>query len=861
MIKKLPYKRSELSRSGKLRKFTGSSLAQVAMPIGGLGTGTVSLGGRGNLQDWEIFNRPGKGQKLLYTFPAIFTRTASGKTCARVLERRLLPPFVEDAGLEPHDMCGLPRLEEAKFTAKYPSGEIEFSDKSLPVRVKLTAFNPMVPLDEDSSGIPAAILVYELANRTNEEVEASVAWSMMNACGYNNSSGWIWKRLPAFGAQQNVFRADEGLRGIHMTTEKYGPRDLRYGTMALTTLNEETSHLAHWPRTGWWDDGQYFWDDFSTDGRFEPSALSEPSEERHATFSSLAAIEKIPPGGKAKIVFVVSWHMPLRDNYWSREEELKGAVLRNKYADRFEDAWDAAAYTAKNIDRLTELTEKFTDALYGSTLPSVAVDAAGSNMSIMRTQTGMWLDNDRYYGFEGCMKNTGSCPMNCTHVYNYEHALAWLYPRLERTMRLTDFNENMLTTGKMAFRTFLPHGRVKWKAQGAADGQMGTVVQLYREYLLSGDLDFLKSQYSAAKKAVKYALKEWDKDADGVMEGVQHNTYDIEFHGPNTMTGSVYLAALMAISKMAKALGKKTDAAEFEKLYKAGKRKYEKKLFSGEYFVQDVEITDELRYQYGYGCLSDQMLGEWLAESAGLGHVFSPEKVKSAYESIFKYNWHADLTDHASVQRVYALNDEAGLTLCSWPHGQRPKFPFPYSDEVWTGVEYSVAAGLISNGYFYEGLAVVKGVRDRHDGVKRNPFDEFEYGHHYTRAMASWTLINALSGFTCDNSTGHIGFIPKTDTSRFSTFFSTGTAWGTYSRKNEHKTTVHVIKVLFGCMNIASFMLSACHKTRHEMLSIVINDTVKTGVLDVKDDKVLVTPNNEIALVEGDTLTIELGEA
>ena len=147
--------------------------------------------------------------------------------------------------------------------------------------------------------------------------------------------------------------------------------------------------------------------------------------------------------------------------------------------------------------------------------------------------------------------------------------------------------------------------------------------------------------------------------------------------------------------------------------------------------IQQIDDIDEYRYQYGAGCLADQVLGQLLAHVAGLGYILPEAHVKSAVKAIFKNNFKTDFSDHAHVQRAYVLNDEKGLLLCSWPNGSRPKLPFIYSDEVWTGIEYQVAAHCIYEGLVDEGLTIVKAVRERHDGFKRNPWNEVECGHHY----------------------------------------------------------------------------------------------------------------------------------
>jgi len=172
----------------------------------------------------------------------------------------------------------------------------------------------------------------------------------------------------------------------------------------------------------------------------------------------------------------------------------------------------------------------------------------------------------------------------------------------------------------------------------------------------------------------------------------------------------------------------------------------------------------------------------------GLGHLLPPSHVRKAIRSVYRHNFKAGFHDHDNTQRTYALNDEAGLLLCTWPNGGRPAYPFVYSHEVWTGVEYQVASHLILEGLLDEGLTIVKAVRDRHDGVRRNPWNEVECGHHYARSLSSWGLLLALSGFTCDAPGRRIEFSPRMNADGFSSFWSTGTAWGTYTQTLDRDT-------------------------------------------------------------------------
>jgi uncharacterized protein (DUF608 family) len=797
------------AHSAQARSYTGSSLQEVAFPLGGIGTGSVSLGGRGQLRDWEIFNRPAKDKHLPCTFFALWCRPEGRQPIARILERRLLPPFAADRGLSPWAVSGLPRLEEATFRGTYPIAEITFSDGALPLQVALEAFSPFAPFDDRTSGMPVAVFLWRLHNGTPHPIEATLVYSQLNPIGYDGVEMLRrGRRHPMFGGNLNRWCAEEGLRGIQMSRPGFDGGHPGAGTLAIATPWPEVTFSEHWERSGWFDDIQSFWDDLRADGRLPDHAEATPSPQGETDVGSLGAILRVAPGGTVGIPFVLAWHLPNLVNYWGPFETLPGQSvvgqrMRNWYTGQWPDAWAVAREVCARLPEFTGATRAFRDALFGSTLPEPVLDAVSSQMSIIRTTTCLRTEDGRLHGFEGCDDNAGCCPMNCTHVWNYEQALAFLFPQLERSVRMTDYEYNTLPDGEQKFRTMVPlQTGVVWNYVAAADGQMGTLLKLYREWLISGDDAALRRLWPQAKKTLAFAWRHWDPDRDGVMEGEQHNTYDIEFYGPNTMCGALYLGALRAAEKMARHLGD-PDAVEYARIYASGRARLDRELWTGEYYRQIVRNPapgeslkhlyparhpsalrageSEPRYQYGPGCLADQLLGQWFAHVVGLGHLLPPEHVREAARSIFRYNFRASVAAHESCQRAYAVNEEAALLQCTWPHGGRPRYPFPYADECWTGSEYAVAGLLLYEGLIEEGLAVVRAVRARHDGIRRNPWNEFECGNHYARALSSWALMLALSGYEYHGPRGRLRFAPKVAQEDFRCLFTAGTAWGSVS--------------------------------------------------------------------------------
>jgi uncharacterized protein (DUF608 family) len=781
-----PYPAQDLFRLGEQRVFEGPALKEIAFPLGGIGTGTVSLGGRGDIRDWEIFNRPGKGVKLPFTFFALYFEEEGGRRGVRVLEGPLTPPFTERDGYPRTEVPGLPRMEKARFFGEYPFARVEFEDGRVPLQVTMEAFNPMIPLNPEDSGIPAVLIRFRVKNLSSGRIRASVAGSLLNPIGFDGQGDLDSITNEKFGQNLNEIRKTAVLSGLAMSSKKVEPKAPGFGTMALSTPWKDLTYTSHWVRGDWWDDLQIFWDDFSDDGRLKDSEEASPSPDGRTDIGTLGLTVSLGPSEEVSLPFVLSWNIPNVLNYFDVVPKQRESLLRNHYAERFADAWAAAEYLVQNLERLEKDTRLFHDAFFASTLPSYVLDAVSSQASIIRTTTCFWLEGGRFFGFEGCNDRGGCCPLNCAHVWNYEQSLAFLYPSLERSMRETDFLNQVRPDGAMIFRTSLPlESGVFWDFRPAADGQMGRIISLYRDWQISGDDAFLRKLWPQAKKALEYAWTSWDTDRDGLMEGEQHNTYDIEFYGPNSMLSGFYLGALLAGSRMGEAVGDKAAAKVYRDAFEKGRRKYNELLWNGEYYVQRYDQVMEKKYQYGEGCLSDQALGQWLAMVAGLGRFLPEDRLKATLGSIYRYNFLTDFRDFSNCQRTYALGDEKGLLLCSWPKGGRPPLPFVYSDEVWTGIEYQVASHLMYEGLLEEGLSIVKAVRDRYDGWRRNPWDEVECGHHYARAMSSWGILLALSGYSYSGPETRMGFAPQLYAEDFRTFWSAGSGWGRYFQKTE----------------------------------------------------------------------------
>ena len=560
-----------------------------------------------------------------------------------------------------------------------------------------------------------------------------------------------------------------------------------------------------------------------------------------APVASLAARIELEPGATDILTFLLTWHFPNRPTWTPHGEgqwltggaaESGGEMIGNYYTTQYVDAWEVATRTATNLPALEADTLAFVRAFCASDLPEVVREAALYNVSTLRSQTCFRTPDGRFWGWEGCHDQHGSCYGSCTHVWNYEQATAFLFGDLARSMREVEFAQATRDDGHMSFRVHLPLEHATAWGIAAADGQMGCIMKLYRDWQLSGDEAMLHALWPRARAALAFCWEPggWDSDRDGVMEGCQHNTMDVEYYGPNPQMGIWYLGALRAGEEMAWHLGDIDFADTCRDLFARGSRWIESHLFNGEYYEHqirppssDAAIAPGLRHasmgardlsdpelQLGAGCLVDQLVGQFVAHVCGLGYLLKPEQVQTTLRSIMRYNFRDNLFGHFNHLRSFALADESALLMASYPRGRRPKRPFPYFNEVMTGFEYTAAIGMLYEDQRDEGLRCIEAIRARYDGRRRSPFNEAECGHHYARAMASWAAVLALSGFHYSAPAQHMTFAADAFAQ---VFWSNGSAWGTCHQGRTERDHVVTVEVLHGSLPLRRLTLMGAGDT------------------------------------------------
>lgn len=741
------------------RRFDRAETESLCLPVGGIGTGTIGFSGRGRLQDFEIGSVPAKGFAPDPTLVLVRITREDGQPVTLLAEGplsgRLDGPF---GAVDPYP--ALPRFRSCETAACYPRMEVTLRHPQVPGDVVLSAWNPFVPPDADDSSLPVLVLDVEVRPHGSQQLTADLAIAIgspyphLGPASAEPSPGGTQLRVA-----DATFAVSTTQPGMHALL--FVPRDPEWPSDGLRQLFEHFAETGTPPPAG-------------------PPAASLP----------VAGLwGRLPSQGSGRLL--LTWRHPSRQGWGSAGE------VGNSYAGRHTDAADVARDVAVRLPDLEVRTQRFSRAVLAST-PRLIAEAALSTLPALRSQTMFRAGDGRLYGYEGCGDSEALCPGSCTHVYAFEQAIPPLFGSLARGMRDLELGHGVDPTGRMSFRLTMPPQPASDWPLAAADGQLAALVRAWQHYRLSGDLPWLAESWPLVKRAMCFAWLpgSWDGDVDGLPTGVQHTTMDVDYVGVVPSVAGWYLAALTAVGRMAEAVGDTEFATRCADLARAGRRLLQSR-HDGGFFVGSTQplvpgspLPDHIArfgrealeqpdppFQLGAACAVDQVVGDWGARLAGLGPVLDPELVTAALQTVVDNNHVPDLADAAHGLRSFGTAGDAGTVMATWPRGGRPARPFPYYGEVMTGFEHALAGHLLLLGRCASAAQVLRAVRARHDGRRRNPFDEAEHGHHYARSLASWGTVWAWSGAVWDGTAGALRLPekPRGDV----VLWAAGSAWGT----------------------------------------------------------------------------------
>jgi uncharacterized protein (DUF608 family) len=791
-----------------LGPWSDSRLDHWAFPMGGIGAGMICLEGQGSLSHVSLRHRMERFHEP-FAFAAL---SIEGRPELARLVEGAVPRHKIFAAQGGGLGCvartyGLPRFETSTAISRFPFARLNLSSKGYPLSASVVGWSPFTPPNPDPSSLPVAGLEYSFRNDSSEPLSAVFSFHAANFLVQEPGRQIIADSIPG---NHGVSRCDQGFT----LWEEGGDAAARTCAFRAIVADGDVHVNPRWFRGGWYDAQTMVWhgvrDGIPIDRQdYDDSGPASPG-------ASLFVPLELQPGEESSVRLLFSWYAPFSElNYGADGQDtgdtsgancscdeyepgVRGGVSRHIasedvkasaplapadcyqpwYASQFDSIDSIDSYWRDAYDVLREQSVCFADTFHDTTLPQAMLEAVSANLSILKSPTVMRQYDGRFWAWEGCRDGAGCCFGNCTHVWNYAHALAHLFPKLERSMRESEFGDCQNELGHQLYRHPLPLRPGVHDFLAVADGQLGGIVKIYRDWRISGDTDWLRSLWQPVRASLEYCITAWDSDRRGDLSEPHHVTYDIEFWGPESLTSSFYAAALQSAIAMAEALGEPIN--DYPQILNGVLKTLQDRLYNGEYYEQILEWQAKHRgppedlvrhpksshywpealelleqegpkYQYGAGCLADGVIGDWMARCSGLGAVMNEAEVRSHLASVWKYNFRDDLNSHENPQRPgYALGHEAGLLLCTWPRGGEPTLPFVYSNEVWTGIEYQVAAHTAMLGDQETAEKIVKSVRSRYGGDLRNPFNEYECGHFYARALSSWTLLQSMSGVRYD---------------------------------------------------------------------------------------------------------------
>ncbi len=862
-------RRAELSETHRLfdrgepHVYRGEFLEAIRFPVGGIGSGAVQMDGRGRRAAWQLW-RNFTEFPLPHSLFAVRAKVQDAAPVVRALQTSSEGPFL--------------RLKELTFRGEYPFGWYAFNDPSLPARIGLEVFNPLIPLDEKNSGLPCAIFNITAENPGRRAVEVSFLATQQNAGGLietllpwknpgrrlvdrRTSDEWavVGRSSDQYGGNINAVVREGGATYLQMTTDR-AKDSPALGEMVLAVLDGSARATASWETMS------ALWDDFSRTGGVSGGTKAGPSPKGQTLDGALAAPFLLQPGEKKTVTFILVWYFPnipmLKDEncpLWVHDGHVYGSW--------WPDAMSAARHIVGSLPELTRKTRLYHDSFYAGNLPYWLLDRLSSQVAILRSQTCFWAKDGHFGCWEGVSWTFGSCAGNATHVWGYAQTLARLFPGLYRKMREQEL-DNMTKEGMLPVRL----GQLPEKAFQAFDGQCHSILGSYLSYLLSPDRAWLDARWAKIKQSMEYLIAGWDPDGDGMLAGPQHGM-DSSHGGTSSWMGGMYMAALAASEKMALLERESAAAARYRKILQDGAKNQDEKLFNGEYFIQIPDATP--RKDYNTGCYTDQMLGQWWAHLADLGQIYPRDHVKSAMESLYKYNFRTDFFGFTQLPRKFVIDEEPGMVQCTWPRGGRPdpEHTMLHADEVKVCISYAVAGLMAFNGQLREAFTVVRANHDRADGRLRtgladtawsglgttgNPYGDDMAGKFYARTLSVWSLLIACQGETVDGPGAVIGFSPVWKPEDHASFFTAAQGWGLFEQSRNGAGQTDRISVKFGRLVLRALAFTLGENVKPSAVEVLLGGRALKASHALEGNRLTVSLSSEAALQAGQTLEVSI---
>ena len=763
--------------------------------LGGIGSGSVELMPDGEFHYWLVANQPritescceskvddGEGSAGALSFWVRESKDG-GKPVVRKLGMKT------DAEDFTYRMFAWNKpVEKIEFDGRFPVCDLNYVDSALSCKLSLKAVSPFVPHNSDASATPGFYMDFTVENPTDSELHISLAGSLVPdfankkegnknslhmigdgvgvhiepekntdspSCGnlclsvsgdgkrsYITAEHYRFIReyiaSSTFGVSQESFLFSFRENGCLSNSEvgtKPKALPVSLGLLSNSGLDNLCSEYLKYPFAASLANRiRQCNPDFlsSKKGKLEFIACCARQLLSHGKdFGACALCSEVTlkPGEKKNIRFILTWYFPNNIN-------KKGERLGHYYENIYNSSLDANRFLAENYDSVFKKATDFADLVYSTDLPSVYPDCWSSNLSPL-VKSSVYLKNGNFGLWEGL----GFCGLHTTDItYHASFSLISLFPDLQK--KQMKMGADYQRKDGRVHHLFRPDMKSTDNGFDRVDMNMQFVLMVLRDYLFTGDREYLLSLWDNVKRAMD-STEQLDTDKDGLPDNdTKRNTYDAwNFSGMPTYICVLWLAALKAAAMIADRVGDKTCTDKWNGILEKGKKSLDEKLWNGEYYNlwrNDTETDEAL--------MTDQLDGEWFLRMMGLSGNIPDDRVRSVVDLIFSSNF----------------DKEQGLINATVPENKKTTI-HTYNNcqaiAVWTGIGYVLSALALSVGLKDIADTEIQSINDNQ--MRLGHFwDHWECGHHYTRPMSSWSTLIAASGLCVDYENKKLSFNP-----------------------------------------------------------------------------------------------------
>ncbi|MEQ8704956.1 MAG: GH116 family glycosyl hydrolase [Phaeodactylibacter sp.] len=745
-----------------------SNRVRSGMALGGIGTGGIELRKDGNFYNWSIFNNQPKGTGSVFELPdlphsnledsllffLVRYQVAGEQPKLKILH---LNDGLREGGLEgiAYYYPWMSGVEQIDYAARFPIINMRFQDPEMPFDIELEAFSPFIPHDIKHSALPVIYFDFKVKSRIDKPVEVTLVGTLRNLVGYDEVMKHF-KSEHETTSGYKYFMHDAG--GMDQSRSSYGQ-------MGLGALGgDEVSYYLGWEHK------HPYYEELLVSPRF-PNIDDTPNRNiktkdgaligrvggrtnDQRCFSSIAVSRTLQAEAEMEGQFFMNWYFPnaygaihdrdklgpdrpLKQRYTNG---LKPTKRIGHYYENFFAGYRALAdYCIEQKTDLRQRTRHFMEGMYATTTDLYILDQVNSHFNTFITSA--TLTKNGSFGIrEGLTPSKSWGPNITADVSLYGSVMiTGLFPELAKTMmrlhRNLQTKEGSIHHGLGYDLDYTQNGT--FGVNHRVDLTPNYIQMVLRDYLWTNDKAYLEEMWPSVKKGIDYVLRELDQDGDQMpdMHGIMCSYDNFPMYGLAAYLQSQWVAAMSLAGIAAADMGEAQLAKKYREIADRGKQLMEDYLWNGSYF----RLANDYHGEKGKdeGCLTDQLIGQWVAHTAGLGRFWDKGKIRKALQSVLDYSF----------------IDGQFLRNCTWPE-HRDLFPIQdtnlwvdQANTPWTGVELGFASFLIYEGMIEEGKAVIKAIDDRYRKAGLY-WDHQEFGGHYYRPMSAWATMNALAGLS-----------------------------------------------------------------------------------------------------------------